>query len=85
VADPLTGLQSALAVTDSLASGGGAVVDVAMAGVAASYAELAQASSESSCPAAVPVAPTVSGAAARLGEHNAHVERLVDERRLASC
>jgi hypothetical protein len=85
VADPLTGLQSALAVTDSLASGGGAVVDVAMAGVAASYAELAQASSESSCPAAAPVAPTVSGAAAPLGEHNAYVERLVDERRLASC
>ena len=85
VADPLTGLQSALAVTDSLASGGGAVVDVAMAGVAASYAELPQAPSVSSCPAATPVAPTVSGAAARLGEHNAYVERLVDERRLASC
>jgi CoA-transferase family III len=85
VADPLTGLQSALAVTDALARGGGVVVDVAMAGVAASYADLPQVTSESSCPAMPPTIPTVTGTAARLGEHNAYVERLVDERRLASC
>ncbi|WP_319447526.1 MULTISPECIES: CoA transferase [unclassified Mycobacterium] len=85
VADPLTGLQSALAVTDALARGGGVVVDVAMAGVAASYAELPRAPSESGCAAMPPPLPIVAGAAARLGEHNAYVERLVDERRLASC
>jgi hypothetical protein len=85
VADPLTGLQSALAVTNALARGGGFVVDVAMAGVAASYAELPQDPSESSCPAMPPTIPTVTGAAARLGEHDAYVERLVDERRLAPC
>jgi hypothetical protein len=85
VADPLTGLQSALAVTDALARGGGVVVDVAMAGVAASYAELQQMPSESGCPAMPPAIPTVTRAAARLGEHNAYVERLVDERRLAPC
>jgi hypothetical protein len=81
----LTGLESALAVTDALARGGGVVVDVAMAGVAACYAELSQAPSESSCPAMSPTIPTVTDVAARLGEHNAYVERLVDERRLASC
>jgi crotonobetainyl-CoA:carnitine CoA-transferase CaiB-like acyl-CoA transferase len=85
IADPLTGLQSAVAVTDALARGGGVVVDVAMAGVAASYAELAQARSESSRAAMPPTTPTVTGVAARLGEHNAYVERLVVERRLASC
>jgi CoA-transferase family III len=85
VADPLTGLQSAVAVTDALARGGGVVVDVAMAGVAACYAELPLVQSESSCPAIPPTIPTVTGTAARLGEHNAYVERLVDERRLAPC
>lgn len=85
VADPLTGLQAALAVTDALARGGGDVVDVAMAGVAASYADLPQAPSQSSCAARPPAVPPVSEQAARLGEDNAYVERLVDERRLAPC
>jgi hypothetical protein len=85
VADPLTGLQSALAVTEALARGGGLLMDVAMAGVAASYAGLPQSPSESDCAAKSPTNPAVSGSAARLGEHNAHVEQLVDERRLASC
>ena len=80
IADPLTGLQSAVAVTDALARGGGDVVDVSMAAVAASYAELPLVQSETSCPAIPPTMPTVTGTAARLGEHNAYVERLVDER-----
>jgi hypothetical protein len=85
IADPLTGLQSALAATQALASGGGVVIDLAMAGVAASYADLPQLPSGSRCAAKPPVAPTVSGTAPRLGEQNAYVERLIDERRLASC
>jgi hypothetical protein len=85
VADPLSGLHAALAVTEALARGGGDVVDVAMAGVAASYAELPQLAAQSSCAAAPPVNPKVSEAAAQLGQDNAYVERLVDERRLAPC
>ena len=85
VADPLTGLESALAITEALARGGGEVVDVAMAGVAASYAILPKMAAESDCAASPPAALPASGPGPRLGEHNAYVERLVDERRLASC
>ena len=38
IADPLTGLEAAGAVLASLARGGGEIIDVAMAGVAAEYA-----------------------------------------------
>jgi crotonobetainyl-CoA:carnitine CoA-transferase CaiB-like acyl-CoA transferase len=38
IADPLTGLEAASAVLESLDRGGGEVIDVAMAGVAAEYA-----------------------------------------------
>lgn len=40
IADPLTGLHAARAVLDSLARGGGEVIDIAMAAVAAGYAGL---------------------------------------------
>lgn len=40
IADPLTGMQATAAVLDSLTRGGGDVIDVAMAGVAATYAAL---------------------------------------------
>lgn len=85
VADPLTGLQSALAVTEALARGGGVVVDMALAGVAARYAALPCVAHEDTCAAMTPVAPAVPGPAARLGEHNVYVEHLVAQRRLASC
>ncbi len=85
VADPLTGLQSALAVTEVLARGGGVVIDMAMAGVAARYAARPCAAHEGPCAATTPVAPAISGRGARLGEHNAYVEHLVTQRRLASC
>ncbi|EUA91641.1 hypothetical protein I551_1842 [Mycobacterium ulcerans str. Harvey] len=40
IADPLAGLESARAITESLRRGGGELIDVSMAGVAATYAAL---------------------------------------------
>lgn len=85
VADPLTGLHAALAVAESLARGGGELVDVAMAAVAASYAALPELPSESDCAATPPAAPTVAARAAELGSDNDRVNRLVSERSLAAC
>jgi CoA-transferase family III len=85
IADPLTGLQAALAVAESLARGGGEIVDVAMAAVAATYAALPESASDSDCPAMVPARPDVPLAATDLGADNARVEHLIAERRCASC
>jgi hypothetical protein len=85
VADPLTGLQAALAVAEGLARGGGELIDVAMAAVAASYAAEPEMPSESDCAAAAPAAPTVASSAAELGADTARVDRLVTERRYAAC
>ena len=80
IADPLTGLQAALAVAESLNRGGGELIEIAMAAVAANYAELPR-TAQTDC-AAIPM-PRAS--ARRLGEDNAAVDRMVAERRLASC
>src|SRR5262249_33254652 len=40
IADPLTGLEAAAAVLEALAGGGGVIIDVSMAAVAATYAGL---------------------------------------------
>jgi hypothetical protein len=85
VADPLTGLHAALVVAESLGRGGGELVDVAMAAVAASYAALPERPSESDCAALPPAAPTVALPAAELGLDNARVHRLVSERSFAAC
>ncbi|MDT5126655.1 MAG: hypothetical protein QOH54_2299, partial [Mycobacterium sp.] len=85
VADPLTGLHAALAVAESLARGGGELIDVAMAAVAANYAAESEMPSESDCAAAAPAAPTVASPAAELGADTARVDRLVTERRYAAC
>lgn len=85
IADPLTGLHAALAVTESLARGGGEVIGVAMAAVAATYATLPEYASDSACPAMVPVSPDVPLAATGLGADNDRVEYLIAERRCASC
>jgi crotonobetainyl-CoA:carnitine CoA-transferase CaiB-like acyl-CoA transferase len=80
IADPLTGLHAALAAVESLNRGGGELIEMSMAAVAATYA---------GCPRqpethwAAP--PRPSPPAAPLGADNAVVERLVAERRLASC
>lgn len=76
IADPLTGLESALALTDSLARGGGEVIDVAMSRVAASYAALAP-ERVAAGEIVAPRRPAPVPRAARLGEDNAHVDEIV--------
>ncbi|MCW2550653.1 MAG: acyl-CoA transferase [Mycobacterium sp.] len=86
IADPLTGLHAALAVAESLSRGGGEVVDVAMAAVAATYAALPEGEvADDDCPAATPKEPGPQPLASELGADNQHVERLIAERRLTSC
>ena len=83
IADPLSGLEAARAVGESLRRGGGEVIDVSMAQVAARYAALPQ-STDSAAPAA-PTPPPAAPPASPLGADNAAVERLVSERLCATC
>ena len=85
IADPLTGIHAALAVAESLARGGGEVIDVAMAAVAATYAAVPEMTSESDCPAISPRPPGPQPGAAALGADNHLVERLLIERSPAPC
>jgi hypothetical protein len=85
IADPLTGLHTALLVAESLARGGGELLDVAMAGIAATYAELPTGRSDGGCPVLPPRPPPPARPAAELGEDDARVERLIDERGSAPC
>jgi hypothetical protein len=85
IADPLTGLHAGLAVAESLGRGGGELIEMSMAAVAATYAALPLAEPESGCPAPPPQLPPSSVPAAQLGADNAVVERLVAERRFAAC
>ena len=85
IADPLTGLEAALAVAESLHRGGGELIHVTMAGVAASYARLPTASSTAEHPAPPPQPPPPSGPAPGLGADNDAVRGLVSERRCLSC
>lgn len=80
VADPLTGICGARAVLESRARGGGELIEVSMAGVAAEYGRLAD-GGETDC--AVVPSPTVP--AAPLGADNSLVDRLVAERLAPSC
>ena len=80
IADPLTGMHAALLVAESLARGGGEVVDVAMAAVAATYAALSESPSESDHPAMRPDVPIVRNHAGELGADNTLVDQLVAER-----
>ncbi|MFG1934149.1 CoA transferase [Mycobacterium sp. NPDC048908] len=75
IADPLTGLHAALAVAESLSRGGGQLVELSMAAVAATYAADDR-TLETSCSAT----PAPSPPASTLGADNATVERL-----LAAC
>lgn len=78
LADPLSGLEAARAVGESLRRGGGEVIDVSMAQVAARYAALP---SDAAATAARPEAPSASS----LGADNAAVERLVSEKLGSTC
>jgi CoA-transferase family III len=82
IADPLTGLAATGAVLDALGRGGGEIVEIALAEVAASYATLPLASAPKfdeppKLPAPVRRAPA-------LGADNQRVRELV-ETRLAPC
>jgi hypothetical protein len=85
IADPLTGLEATLAVVESLGRGGGEVIQVSMAAVAATYAALPTAASASAHPAPPPPTPPATAPAAGLGADNDYVRRLVSERRLLTC
>ena len=80
IADPLTGLHAALGVAESLGRGGGELIELSMAAVAATYATDHR-TTETRCVAT----PASSPPASELGADNDVVERLLAERRLASC
>lgn len=75
IADPLTGLHAALQVAESLSRGGGELIELSMAAVAATYAADDR-TAETACSAT----PAPSPPASELGADNATVERL-----LVSC
>lgn len=77
VADPLTGLEAARAVLGAMSRGGGEVITVSLAAVAAGYAALPQFPSASGTCAAPPQRPHVSAAGPALGADNERVSRLV--------
>jgi CoA-transferase family III len=85
IADPLTGLEATSAVTESLARGGGELIHVSMAEIAAGYAALPTRWPVDQCPALPPHAPPSQRPAAEVGADNHAVRRLVAEKRLLSC
>ncbi len=89
IGDPLTGLEATLAVTESAGRGGGELIEVAMAAVAATYAALpegpAVAASACAHPAPPPPAPPAAKPAAQLGADNDTVRHLVAERHRLPC
>lgn len=85
IADPLSGLEAALAVAESLGRGGGELIRVSMAGVSATYAALPVGPSASSAPVSAPAAPPAPHPASDPGADNEAVRRLVAQRRVLSC
>jgi crotonobetainyl-CoA:carnitine CoA-transferase CaiB-like acyl-CoA transferase len=84
IADPLSGLEAARAAGESLRRGGGEVIEVSMAQVAARYAALTP-SLDSDAAAGAPTLPPAVPPASPLGADNAAVELLVSERLCAPC
>lgn len=85
IADPLSGLEAHRAVVDSLGRGGGELIEISMAAVAATYAKLPLHSSTTDLPAPPPLAPSVPAIAAALGADNATIRHLVNENRCLPC
>lgn len=85
IADPLSGIEANLAVTESLGRGGGELIDVSLAAVAAGYAAQPLTASASTYPAPPPSPPPPCGPAADLGADNATVRRLVVQRLALPC
>jgi hypothetical protein len=81
----LAGLQATLAVAESLGRGGGELIGVSMAGVAATYAALPPEPSVSPVPVSAPSAPPASRPASGPGADNAAVRNLVSQKRVLSC
>jgi crotonobetainyl-CoA:carnitine CoA-transferase CaiB-like acyl-CoA transferase len=84
IADPLSGLEAARAVARSLLDGGGEVIDVSMAAVAARYAGVPR-TINGVAPVVPPRAPSPCPSAAPLGADNAAVHRVVCERLAGAC
>jgi hypothetical protein len=85
IADPLTGLEATAAVAESLGRGGGELIHLSMAAIAATYAATPTAPATSERPAPPPPVPPASRPAPELGADNDTVRRLVSERRCMSC
>lgn len=85
IADPLSGLEAGHAVAESLRRGGGELIDVSMAAVAATYAALPTEPSAQQLPAPPPRSPSPARSAPELGADNDAVRRLVSDRRCLSC
>lgn len=85
IADPLSGLEAVWAVGESLRRGGGEVIDVSMAQVAARYAALPRTSWTSPIPVIRPQAPPPGPSSSPLGADNAAVRSIVSERLCAPC
>jgi hypothetical protein len=85
IADPLTGLEAARAVGQSLRRGGGELIDVSMAQVAARYAALPRTLRTSASAVTRPLPPPPSPSASPLGADNAAVRHIVSERLCAPC
>jgi hypothetical protein len=79
IADPLTGLHAAAAVADSLARGGGELIEISMAATAAGYVGL------TGGPRSSAAAPEPGPAASGLGADHAAVQALLDERSSMPC
>ncbi|MGH3594930.1 MAG: CoA transferase, partial [Mycobacterium sp.] len=79
------GLEAARSVAQSLRRGGGEVIEVSMAQVAAGYAALPQASSACDTPVASPQPPPPAPSASPLGADNTAVRHIVSERPCAPC
>jgi hypothetical protein len=81
IADPLTGLAATAAVVDAMARGGGVIIDVSMAAVAATYADAIDGELDD-CQPRLPELP--AHPAHELGADNTRVRDLI-EARLAAC
>lgn len=79
IADPLTGLHAAAAVVDSLATGGGELIEMSMSGTAAGYAGVIGGVGRAS------PAPRTGPPASSLGADNVAVHALLKERHSVSC
>lgn len=79
IADPLTGLHAATAVAESLARGGGELIEMSMSATAAGYAGFVGG------PAREPIEPVSGASASALGADHAAVHALLNERHSVTC